>query len=42
MDTITQQLSEVKANLNRIDSKGKKQISEAKTSLNRVNATASK
>jgi HlyD family secretion protein len=42
MDTITQQLSEVKANLNLIDSTGRKQISEAKTSLTRVNATGSK
>lgn len=42
VDTITQQLSEAKANLNRIDSTGRKQISEAKTSLTRINATGSK
>lgn len=38
-DTITQQLSEARANLNRIDSTGRKQISEAKTALSRINAT---
>ncbi|MEA5550781.1 ABC exporter membrane fusion protein [Anabaena cylindrica UHCC 0172] len=42
VDTITQQLSEAKANLNRIDSTGRKQISEAKTILTRINATGSK
>jgi HlyD family secretion protein len=42
VDTITQQLSEAKANLNRIDSTGRKQISEAKTALTRINATGSK
>ncbi|WP_413171660.1 ABC exporter membrane fusion protein [Anabaena azotica] len=41
VDTITQQLSEARANLNRIDSTGRKQISEAKTALNRINATGS-
>ncbi|MBD2570612.1 ABC exporter membrane fusion protein [Anabaena lutea] len=41
-DTITQQLSEARANLNRIDSTGRKQISEAKTALTRINATGSK
>jgi len=35
-------LSEARANLNRIDSKGNKQISEAKTALTRINATGSK
>ncbi|AFZ58200.1 ABC exporter membrane fusion protein [Anabaena cylindrica FACHB-243] len=40
-DTITQQLSEARANLNRIDSTGRKQISEAKTALSRINATGS-
>ncbi len=42
VDTMTQQLSEAKANLNRIDSTGRKQISEAKTALTRINATGSK
>ncbi|MBK1989139.1 ABC exporter membrane fusion protein [Sphaerospermopsis aphanizomenoides BCCUSP55] len=42
VDTITQQLSEARANLNRIDSTGRKQISEAKTALNRIQATGSK
>lgn len=42
VDTITQQLIEAKANLNRIDSTGRRQISEAKTALNRINATGSK
>ncbi|MEI6444013.1 MAG: ABC exporter membrane fusion protein [Nostocales cyanobacterium ELA583] len=42
VDTITQQLGEAKANLNRIDSTGRKQISEAKTALTRINATGSK
>ncbi|MBD2293678.1 ABC exporter membrane fusion protein [Anabaena sphaerica FACHB-251] len=41
-DTITQQLSEARANLNRIDSTGRKQVSEAKTALNRINSTGSK
>ncbi|MGH1396686.1 MAG: ABC exporter membrane fusion protein [Trichormus sp.] len=39
VDTITQQLDEAKANLQRIDSTGRKQISEAKTALARINAT---
>jgi HlyD family secretion protein len=42
VDTITQQLKEAKANLERIDSTGSKQISEAKTVLSRINATSSK
>ncbi|MTJ08833.1 ABC exporter membrane fusion protein [Anabaena sp. UHCC 0204] len=42
VDTITQQLSEARANLNRIDSTGRQQISEAKTALTRINATGSK
>ncbi|TAF08638.1 MAG: biotin/lipoyl-binding protein [Nostocales cyanobacterium] len=42
VDTITQQLNEAKANLNRIDSTGRKQINEAKTALNRIQATGSK
>jgi HlyD family secretion protein len=42
VDTITQQLSEVKANLNPIDSKGRKQITQAKISLTQINATGSK
>jgi HlyD family secretion protein len=42
VDTITQQLSEARANLNRIDSTGRKQINEAKTALNRIQATGSK
>ena len=42
VDTLTQQLSEARANLNRIDSTGRKQISEAKTALTRINATGSK
>jgi HlyD family secretion protein len=42
VDTVTQQLGEARANLNRIDSTGRKQISEAKTSLTRINATGSK
>ncbi|MBD2488444.1 HlyD family efflux transporter periplasmic adaptor subunit [Aulosira sp. FACHB-615] len=41
VDTITQQLSEAKANLNRIDSTGSKQISEAKAVLARITATGS-
>ncbi|AFY49629.1 ABC exporter membrane fusion protein, DevB family [Nostoc sp. PCC 7524] len=39
VDTITQQLDEAQANLQRIDSTGQKQISEAKTALARINAT---
>ena len=35
-------MSEARANLNRIDSTGRKQISEAKTALTRINATGSK
>ncbi|QSJ15594.1 ABC exporter membrane fusion protein [Nostoc sp. UHCC 0702] len=42
LDTITQQLSEARANLNRIDSTGRKQITEAKTVLARINATGDK
>jgi HlyD family secretion protein len=42
VDTITQQLSEVKANFNPIDSKGRKQITQAKISLTQINATGSK
>jgi len=42
VDTITQQLSEAQANLQRIDSTGRKQISEAKTALSRINATGTK
>jgi HlyD family secretion protein len=42
VDTITQQLNEAKANLNRIDSTGRKQINEAETALNRIQATGSK
>ncbi|MBH8563293.1 ABC exporter membrane fusion protein [Nostoc sp. CENA67] len=42
LDTITQQLSEARANLNRIDSTGRKQITEAKTVLARLNATGNK
>jgi HlyD family secretion protein len=42
VDTITQQLNEAKANLNRIDSTGRKQINEAKTTLTRIQATGSK
>lgn len=42
VDTITQQLSEAQANLQRIDSTGSRQISEAKTALSRINATGSK
>ncbi|BAZ52937.1 heterocyst specific ABC-transporter, membrane fusion protein DevB homolog [Nostoc sp. NIES-4103] len=42
LDTITQQLSEARANLNRIDSTGRKQITEAKTVLARINATGNK
>lgn len=42
VDTITQQLNEAQANLQRIDSTGRKQISEAKTALSRTNATGSK
>ncbi|WP_404827119.1 ABC exporter membrane fusion protein [Dendronalium phyllosphericum] len=42
VDTITQQLSEAIANLNRIDSTGRKQISEAQTVLARINATGNK
>ncbi|MTJ48407.1 ABC exporter membrane fusion protein [Dolichospermum sp. UHCC 0259] len=42
VDTITQQLSEAKANFNRIDSTGRRQISEAKTALTRINSTGSK
>ncbi|HIK03230.1 MAG TPA: ABC exporter membrane fusion protein [Trichormus sp. M33_DOE_039] len=39
VDTITQQLDEAKANLQRIDTTGRRQISEAKTALARINAT---
>ncbi|MBD2503823.1 ABC exporter membrane fusion protein [Anabaena azotica] len=42
VDTITQQLNEAQANLQRIDRTGRKQISEAKTALSRINATGSK
>ncbi|MFN6567044.1 ABC exporter membrane fusion protein [Dendronalium sp. ChiSLP03b] len=42
VDTIMQQLTEARANLNRIDSTGRKQISEAQTVLARINATGSK
>ncbi len=35
-------MTEAKAKLNRIDSKGRRQINEAKTALNRINATGSK
>ncbi|WP_414754470.1 ABC exporter membrane fusion protein [Anabaena sp. CCY 9910] len=42
LDTITQQLSEAQANLQRIDTTGRKQISEAKTALSRIKATGSK
>ncbi|WGV25218.1 ABC exporter membrane fusion protein [Halotia branconii] len=42
VDTITQQLREAKANLNRIDNTGRKQISEAETDLARIKATGSK
>lgn len=42
VDTISQQLSEAKANLKRMDSTGKKQISEAKTALARIKSTGSK
>ncbi len=42
VDTITQQSREAKANLNRIDSTGRKQISEAETDLARIKATGSK
>lgn len=42
VDTITQQLSEARANLNRIDSTGRKQINEARTALSRINATGNK
>lgn len=39
VDTLTQQLDEAKANLQRIDNTGRKQISEAKTAQARINAT---
>jgi HlyD family secretion protein len=42
VDTITQQLNEAQANLQRIDSTGRKQISEAKTALSKINATGGK
>jgi HlyD family secretion protein len=42
VDTISQQLNEAQANLQRIDSTGRKQISEAKTALSKINATGSK
>jgi HlyD family secretion protein len=42
VDTISQQLKEAKANLDRLDSTGRKQISEAKANLARINATGSK
>lgn len=40
VETISQQLDEAKANLQRIDSTGRKQIIEAKTALARINATS--
>ncbi|MBE9005535.1 ABC exporter membrane fusion protein [Fortiea sp. LEGE XX443] len=42
VDTVTEQLSEARANLNRIDATGSKQISEAKTVLARIDSTGSK
>ncbi|AUT01980.1 HlyD family secretion protein [Nostoc sp. CENA543] len=39
VDTITQQLDEAQANLQKIDATGRKQISEARTALARINAT---
>ncbi|NES99171.1 MAG: ABC exporter membrane fusion protein [Sphaerospermopsis sp. SIO1G1] len=42
VDTITQQLREAKANLERIDSTGIKQINEAKNALTRIQNTGSK
>jgi HlyD family secretion protein len=42
VDTITQQVSEARAVLNRINSTGAKQISEAKTNLERITKTGSK
>ncbi|TAE60545.1 MAG: biotin/lipoyl-binding protein [Nostocales cyanobacterium] len=42
VDTITQQLREAKANLQRIDSTGRKQINEAKNALTRIQNTGSK
>ncbi|WP_414578803.1 ABC exporter membrane fusion protein [Anabaena sp. CCY 9402-a] len=39
VDTIIQQWNEAKANLQRIDTTGRRQISEAKTALARMNAT---
>ncbi|BAY40887.1 heterocyst specific ABC-transporter, membrane fusion protein DevB homolog [Nostoc sp. NIES-2111] len=42
VDTITQQLNEAQANLQRIDSTGRKQINEAKTALSKINATGGK
>ncbi|MCC5639915.1 ABC exporter membrane fusion protein [Nostoc sp. CHAB 5844] len=42
VDTVTQQLREAKANLNRINSTGGKQINEANTVLARINATGNK
>ncbi|MBW4559255.1 MAG: biotin/lipoyl-binding protein [Trichormus sp. ATA11-4-KO1] len=41
VDTITQQLSEARAILNRIDGTGRQQITEAKTVLARIQATGS-
>lgn len=42
VDTISQQLKEAQANLQRIDSTGQEQIREAKTALSRINATGAK
>lgn len=42
VDTITQQLREARANLQRIDSTGSRQINEAKNALNRIQNTSSK
>jgi len=42
LDTTTQQLREAKADLNRINSTGRKQINEANTVLARINATGNK
>ncbi|WP_427161966.1 ABC exporter membrane fusion protein [Aliinostoc sp. HNIBRCY26] len=39
VDTITQQLDEAQANLQKVDATGRKQISEARTALARINAT---
>ena len=39
VDTITQQLREATANLQRIDNTSRKQIEEAKTALNRIRST---